>query len=70
MNPEHPLDLLLNRRHFFARGGAGIGALALASLTQPELFAAPPSLAANNGPGYAPGHPGPTHFPARAKRVI
>lgn len=28
------------------------------------------SLAEANGPGYAPGAKGPTHFPARAKRVI
>lgn len=27
-------------------------------------------LAKNNGPGYGPGNPGSTHFPAKAKRVI
>ena len=61
-------QLITNRRHFFARGG--MGAAALASLLNPDLASAGPSLATNNGPGYGPGKPGPTHFPARAKRVI
>ncbi|MCP4943619.1 MAG: DUF1501 domain-containing protein [Planctomycetaceae bacterium] len=61
-------QLLTNRRHFFARGG--MGAAALASLLNPHSAAAGSSLAANNGPGYGPGQPGPTHFPAKAKRVI
>ena len=34
------------------------------------LSKADASLADNNGPGYGPGQSGPTHFPARAKRVI
>ena len=61
-------QLMTNRRHFFARGG--MGAAALASLLNPDVATAASSLAANNGPGYGPGQPGPTHFPAKAKRVI
>ncbi len=79
MNPIEEAGLMNNRRHFFKQGGIGIGAAALASL-MPNASAIEPSssallnpsgtLAMNNGPGYAPGNPGPTHFPATAKRVI
>ena len=70
MNPIEESGLLVNRRHFFRRGASGVGAMALATLFNPELLGAAPSLATNNGPGYGPGRPGPTHFPAKAKRVI
>ena len=70
MNPIHESHLLVNRRHFFGRGSAGIGAAALASLLNPQLLSAAPSLAQRNGPGYSPGEPGPTHFPPKVKRVI
>jgi len=69
----HPLtvhDLLINRRHFFGRSACGIGVAALASLLNTEAAAQQPSLATNNGPGYEPGLPGPTHFPPKVKRVI
>ncbi|MBT4865166.1 MAG: DUF1501 domain-containing protein, partial [Planctomycetaceae bacterium] len=46
------------------------GAMALASIMNPQLFAADKKLAENNGPGYAPGAVGPTHFAPKAKRVI
>jgi len=50
----------MNRRQFFDRSGVGgVGAAALATLLNPELFAA----------GAAPGK-GQTDFPAKAKRVI
>ncbi|MCO6455693.1 MAG: DUF1501 domain-containing protein [Pirellulaceae bacterium] len=65
---------LLHRRAFLGQGvrgtGLGLGAMALAVLAQPRLGRAAESLAMHNGPGYAPGHVGPTHMPARAKRVI
>ncbi|MBT6155773.1 MAG: DUF1501 domain-containing protein [Planctomycetaceae bacterium] len=62
--------LQVNRRHFFGRSASGIGAMALASIMNPQLFAADKKLAENNGPGYAPGAVGPTHFAPKAKRVI
>jgi hypothetical protein len=70
MDPIYESNLLINRRHFFGRGGAGIGAAALASLLDPKLLSAAPELARGNGPGYSPGQPGPTHFPPKVKRVI
>ena len=39
MFDTHPLDL--TRRHFFGRTAAGIGAAALGSLLNPQLFAEP-----------------------------
>lgn len=65
--------LRINRRHFFANASQGIGAIALSQLLSNGAAGAAEtseSLAANNGPGYGPGHPGPTHFPPTAKRVI
>lgn len=63
----------LNRRHFVGRSARGLGAIALSQLLGQESRAqspALPSLADDNGPGHTPGQPGPTHFPAKAKRVI
>jgi len=62
--------LHVNRRYFFGRGAGALGAAALASLLAPDRATAAPSLAADNGPGYAPGQTGPTHFAPRARRVI
>jgi hypothetical protein len=73
------LGRLSSRRAFLQQGltrtGVGLGAIALASLTgsappAPAAAATGDSLAVNNGPGYAPGQVGPTHFPPRVKRVI
>ncbi len=58
-------QLLQTRRHFFGRTAAGIGTAALASLTNPQLFAAPATATAEDR-----GVLGDTHFPAKAKRVI
>jgi hypothetical protein len=58
----------ITRRHFFGRSATGLGTIALAALTNPELFAAekqPAQLQAAN-----PLAPKPPHFPAKAKRVI
>ncbi|MDX1564030.1 MAG: DUF1501 domain-containing protein [Phycisphaeraceae bacterium] len=72
MNPLTEALLQQTRRHFLADTcRVGIGTAALANL----LGAAPaqgagPSLAENNGPGYGPGNPGPTHFKPKAKRIV
>ena len=61
----------LTRRTFLGHGSRiGIGAAALNMLLQSDGRSAEGSLAVDNGPGYAPGVPGPTHFPPRVKRVI
>jgi hypothetical protein len=54
----------VTRRHFFRRGGFGIGSLALLSLLEPELFGPRPALAAD------PMAPRPTHFAPKAKNII
>jgi hypothetical protein len=60
MNP-----LQLTRRAFFARSSTHLGALGLASLLSPRLFAA-----AASAPMGLHGLTGLPHFPPRAKRVI
>ena len=64
-------ELSQTRRQFFGRSACGIGTAALASLLNPQLFAATPKAAAgpnaeSTGLGVL-GHP---HFAPRAKRVI
>ncbi len=66
LTPNDP-QLLSTRRHFFGRAATGIGTAALASLVNPNLFAAPTagkSLEGRNG------ILGTTHFKPTAKRVI
>ena len=53
------------RRTFLRRSGLGLGSMALGSLLTESLFAADAAKGAIN-----PLAPRPTHFPARAKRVI
>ncbi|MEZ6145096.1 MAG: DUF1501 domain-containing protein [Planctomycetaceae bacterium] len=65
---EH--QLLHTRRHFFSRTATGIGGAALASLMNPELFAATPSAISHQPSPHRGGILGETHFPAKAKRVI
>ena len=68
MNPFDQYRLNLTRRHFLHNSyRVGLGTAALASLGTSSHAA---SLASNNGPGYSPGQNGPTHFPAKAKRII
>jgi hypothetical protein len=56
----------VSRRSFLAHGGTGLGSLALASLLDPKAL-----LAAAPGPAAPwPGVVRPSHFPAKAKRVI
>ena len=57
---------MMNRRHLFGRAGGGLGAIALASLNDPQLFAG----TAENSEGEAKGLPGLPHFAPKAKRVI
>ncbi len=57
-------DLQINRRSFLNRSGFGIGSVALASLLNNELDAAPVSAEKWTGVIKKP------HHPARAKRVI
>ncbi len=57
MDPLLESQLLINRRHFFGRAGAGLGTIALASLLNRDVFAA----------GGLKGLP---HFKPKAKRVI
>ncbi len=65
MNPLFERSLLQTRRQFFGRSAAGIGAAALGTLLNEELFGSPSSTAPT---GSAPiGQP---HFPPKAKRVI
>ncbi len=57
------------RRHFFRDCGIGVGQIALASLMTQGLSAAPePGDSADAS--QRPTAPKPTHFPARARRVI
>ncbi len=62
MNLRDELLLARTRRQFFKDCGVGLGTIALASLLNDHLFAAP---APTN-----PLAPRPAHFPARAKSVI
>lgn len=52
------------RRHFFNQCGVGVGSMALANLISDSSEAVTPDASRN------PLAPKPTHFPARAKRVI
>ena len=71
MNPLDELRLQITRRHFLRdTSRTSLGAAALMSLLTSSRVSHASSLAENNGPGYQPGNPGPTHFPAKAKRVI
>jgi len=66
MTPLDPRSLLqTTRRHFFSDCRVGLGAMALGSMLARDCGAA------GNAPaGELPLDPKPTHFPAKAKRVI
>src|SRR5881628_600978 len=65
MDPIQEEKLLLTRRHFFGRMATGVGAAALGSLLNPDLFAAlADEVETTKGPLGAP------HFAPKAKRVI
>jgi len=63
-------DLQTRRTFLGTSGQVGLGAMALQSLLGRDTSAASAELATHNGPGYSPGRTGPTHFPAKVKRVI
>lgn len=65
MNPLEERELMLTRRRFFGRAGTGVATAALASLMNPELFAARDKK--RNAIGGLVDLP---HFRAKAKRVI
>src|SRR6266705_2592069 len=56
---------LLPRRHYLWQAGGGLGGIALAWLLNREAAAAPPEQLPPS-----PYAPKPSHFPARAKRVV
>lgn len=62
MNLENEIKKTLTRRHFFGRSALGLGAMALGSLLNRDLFADTPK----SGFGALPN----LHFPAKAKRII
>ena len=64
MDLAQQTQLLLTRRQFFGRTATGIGAAALASLLNPNLFAQAAVEASNHGVLRV------SHFAPRAKRVI
>lgn len=64
MDPIREQQLLINRRHFFGRTAAGLGAAALGSMLNPGLF---PALGAESGAETILGQP---HYKPKAKRVI
>ncbi|MCS6861751.1 MAG: DUF1501 domain-containing protein, partial [Abditibacteriales bacterium] len=64
MDPRREYHLMLTRRQLFGRMATGIGTAALASLLNPELFAAPEKKAVFNGALKEP------HFAPKARRVI
>ena len=68
MNPIRESELIETRRHFFGRTAAGIGAAALGSLVNPDLFAATAGdVSQSNAMTGLPSLP---HFAPKAKRVI
>ncbi len=60
---DHEERLAITRRTFLTRAGAGIGAMALGSLLNDNLFSAPPVASAGGLPGLP-------HFKPKAKRII
>src|SRR6476469_4264071 len=75
---QHPRNLEelreITRRHFFEQCGVGVGKIALASAllggTKQVFGAAPTTASATTKPSLNPWAVKPTHFPAKAKRVI
>ena len=64
MNPLREHELLLTRRQFFGKSAVGLGAAALGSLVNPDLFAGESGSTINTYPLAQP------HFTPKAKRVI
>src|SRR5205085_9836611 len=65
------IDIAMSRRHFLWQAGGGLGAIALACLLQEEAAANGDSNRKSKIENQkSNGLLTPTHFPARAKRVI
>jgi hypothetical protein len=64
MNPIFDEQIAMTRRQLFGRGSKGIGVMALASLLNPQLFAADERNPKTGGLADLP------HFAPKAKRVI
>jgi hypothetical protein len=64
MNLQNDLERILSRRAFLTQSTTGIGALALASLLNPKLFAASPTANGTEGALKT------LHYAPKAKRVI
>ncbi len=62
-----PSDLILTRRQFLNRFGAGFGALSLTGLVGMGLLPDPAARAADSFSPFTPKQP---HFPGKAKRVL
>ena len=73
MDPRSERNNMLTRRHLFGRAAGGIGTIALASLTNPDLFAGT-TVARKDGDlsdlQRVGGRPDLPHFVGKAKRVI
>ncbi len=70
-SPAASNDVLTQtRRHFFRNTGLSLGSIALASLMQQDGLGAAESSGAAKPSFASPLAPKPTHFPAKAKRVI
>ena len=67
MNPLREHTLMLTRRQLFGRAASGIGTAALASLLNPQLFAAEAAIPRGD---VRPGAISALHFAPKAKRVI
>ena len=68
MNPLREAALIETRRHFFRRTAAGLGAAALGSLLNPNLFAGTANQTSQ--PNAVQGLADLPHFAPKAKRVI
>ena len=68
MHPLREHQLLLTRRHLLGRAATGIGTAALASLLNPQMFAAEGAARAKTGGSQ--GSLKVLHFAPKAKRVI
>lgn len=69
MNEKNEMLKQITRRHFFRQTGFGLGALALSSLLDQNIFAQSEQKSSASG-STSPMEPKPPHFAPRAKSVI
>ena len=73
MDPIRERELIMTRRHLFGRTSKGIGVMALASLLNPELFAAEardPKTGGLVGPAALRAQGQARHLPASVRRAF